>query len=246
MQMLVAASPRDRDLWEMYMTWQPLKRKPLHLPSLICLSLSPPLDPVAAVPALPHMLHLPKKTLNQGWAQQINHSYIAPTNRHSGWFYVCVLSPIQEGRVQKYFAVLPFNPETHDFMGLWSAPRTAQREVVGVQASGLPGWFMRRRVRWRSSRTPRPRQEIKEMETAISGAVWPGFRALMAKFFCWHRAGWTHRSDYYLHLFIGLSDFLPKSVTKQQTLNFYYFQIYISHFFYGRAAVWYAVNIVAV
>lgn len=70
MQMLAALSAWDRDLWEVYMTWQQLRRKPLSLslsPSL-CLSLSrsPSLDPIAAVPALAHLLHLPEEALNQG------------------------------------------------------------------------------------------------------------------------------------------------------------------------------------
>lgn len=98
-----------------------------HLPSLICLSLSPRLDPVAAVPALPRMLHLPKTTLSQGCVEQINQSYITPTNRHSGRFYVCGRWPVQEGRFPKIFAELPFNPERHDFMGLWALPGLFKR-----------------------------------------------------------------------------------------------------------------------
>lgn len=41
------------------------QEKPLS-PLLTHLSLSPSLDPIAAVPALAHLLHLPKKALDQG------------------------------------------------------------------------------------------------------------------------------------------------------------------------------------
>lgn len=68
MQTLAALSPRDRDLWEMYMTWQQLRRNPSLSSSIVYLSLSfyPSLDPIAAVPVLAHLLHLPKKALDQG------------------------------------------------------------------------------------------------------------------------------------------------------------------------------------
>lgn len=108
-----------------------------HLPSLICLSLSPPLDPVAAVPALPRMLHLPKKTLNQGCVEQINQSYMTPTNRHSAGFYVRGRWPVQEGRLPKIFAELPFNPETHDFMGLWALPGLLRQGLSEFKRLGL-------------------------------------------------------------------------------------------------------------
>lgn len=71
MQTLAALPPRDGDLWEMYMTWQRLRRNlPLSLsPLLSALSLHlppPSLDPIAAVPVLAHLLHLPRKALDQG------------------------------------------------------------------------------------------------------------------------------------------------------------------------------------
>lgn len=44
------------------------KKTPLSLSPSLCLSLSrsPSLDPIAAVPALAHLLHLPEEALNQG------------------------------------------------------------------------------------------------------------------------------------------------------------------------------------
>lgn len=67
-QMQAALSPWDKDLWEMFMIWPAARENPSLSPSLICLplSLSPSLDPTAAVPALAHLLHLLRKALDQG------------------------------------------------------------------------------------------------------------------------------------------------------------------------------------
>lgn len=151
-----------------------------HLPSLICLSLSlyppppPPHDPVAAVPALPRMLHLPKKTLNQGCVEQINQSYITPTNRHSGRFYVRGRWPVQEGRLPEICAESPFNPETHDFMGLGALPGLFRQGLSEFKRLGLLADLRDGECAKDHHGLPVPDRKSK---TAISSAAWAGFRA---------------------------------------------------------------------
>lgn len=61
----------------------------------------------------------------------------------------------------------PLTPSHMVFLGCnhsWSSSDRVCLMLVPV--SGLPGWFIWLRGQWKSSLTPCPRQEIKEMETA--------------------------------------------------------------------------------
>lgn len=92
----------------------------------------PPLDPVAAVEALPYMLHLPKKTLNQGRVEQINQRSIAPKKQgfRNVWWEYFHRSHREES--QKYFQYCPL---TLKHMILWGCERSQDCSDRGCRSS---------------------------------------------------------------------------------------------------------------
>lgn len=134
--MLAAASPWDRDLWEMYMTWQPLKPK-ASISLLSSVSLYPPSLRSSGSCSRPAPCAAPAQKDPQSWMCWIHESKLHYSNKQAFRKVLCAWMPIGPRLKKKIFAELPFNPETHDFMGLWALPGLFRQGLSEFKHLGL-------------------------------------------------------------------------------------------------------------
>lgn len=133
MQTLSAVSPWDRDLWEMYMTWQPLKRKPLSLLSSVSLPPPPPWSSGSCCSSAPHAT--PAQQDPQSRPSGTNKSKLHCSKKQGFsniWCEYFHRSNREES--QKY---LQFCPLTLKHMILWGCERSQDCSERGCRSSSV-------------------------------------------------------------------------------------------------------------